>query len=53
MKVKTIMEVKEDRFDDAINMFIYKHEIIDIKFSTVISATGAVLFSALIMYEGF
>jgi hypothetical protein len=56
MKVKTIVNMREDWFDDEINEFIqHKHivkHIVDIKFSVLFDSNDDnYIFSALITYE--
>ena len=51
MKVKTIVNFRNDWFDDEINEFIQHTHIIDIKFDFCLDSNGHNIYSALIMYE--
>lgn len=51
MKVKTIVNIRNDWFDDEINEFIKGKHVIDIKFSSFFDEIEGASFSALIMYE--
>lgn len=49
VKVKTIINKREDWFDDEINEFIQHKDVIDIKFSVYPERFST--FNALIMYK--
>lgn len=52
MKVKTIVNMREDWFDNEINEFIQHKHIVDIKFSVLYGSNNDnYIFSALITYE--
>ena len=51
MKVKTIVNSRNDWFDDEINEFIQHEHVIDVKFNFCLGANNHDIYSALIMYE--
>lgn len=51
MKVRTIINIRNDLFDDEINDFIQHKHVIDIKFNLCLDSHGRNIYNALIMYE--
>lgn len=51
MKVETIVNMREDWFDDEINEFVQHEHVVDIKFNFCRDSNDYYAFSALIIYE--
>lgn len=51
MKVKTIVNMREDWLDNEINEFIQHKHVVDIKFNVCRDSNNYYTFSALIIYE--